>query len=280
MTSIEHIDNNNNTLLNFLNGRRASSYVVPEEKGFHTTGNIGSLLNSSPSYLNTITNGILLNNQNLTDNSNTFIGKTHAMKHDWKPLKESQPTTPLLYCNQQQLSELLPFYPNTETFENPNGIPNILLNPNCNMQIDNVAAPQIYGGTSAFVNNPDVLNNPHNDIGHELQPYGIANHNGMRALSQGKNSCQILKDGLNVPNLQVHQNKNGAYIASPRTMYPGIPLYQVGDWTNEVPNNFLQEFNENVGEYCRPGPGPGPGPRPPIPGPGPRPPPQPGPGPY
>ena len=66
MTSIEHIKNaNNNSLFSFLNGHRASAYVVPEEKGFQTTGNIGSLLNSSPCYLNKITDGILLNNRNL-----------------------------------------------------------------------------------------------------------------------------------------------------------------------------------------------------------------------
>jgi hypothetical protein len=252
MTSIEHIKNaNNNSLFSFLNGHRASAYVVPEEKGFQTTGNIGSLLNSSPCYLNKITDGILLNNRNLTDNTETFIGRTNAMKHDWVPLKQPQPETPLLYCDQQPLSELLPFYPNTETPNNPNGIPNILLNPNCKMQIDGVAAPQIYGGTSAFVNNPNVLNNPHNDIGYELEPYGVAHPNGLRVLSQGKNSCDKLGVGLNVPNLHIHQNQHDAYIASPRTMHPDIPLYQVGDWTNEVPDNFLQEFNDNVGQYCR-----------------------------
>ena len=55
MTSIEHIKNaNDNSLFRFLNGHRAEAYVVPEEKGFHTTGNIGALLNSSPGFLNQI----------------------------------------------------------------------------------------------------------------------------------------------------------------------------------------------------------------------------------
>jgi hypothetical protein len=252
MTSIEHIQNaNDNSLLGFLNGHRAGVYTVPEEKGFQTTGNIGSLLNSSPCYLNKITDGVLLNNRNLTDHSETFIGKTKSSNHEWISLKQQQPSTPLLYCNQQPLSELLPYYPNTETPQNPKGIPNILLNPNCNMQIGGVAAPQIYGGTTAFVNNPNVLNNPNNDIGHELEPYGVAVANGLRGLSQGKNSCDKLASGLNVPNLHVHTNDNNAYIASPRTMHPDIPLYQVGDWTNEVPDNFLQEFNNNVGMGCK-----------------------------
>ena len=129
------------------------------------------------------------------------------------------------------------------------------------MKIDNKAAPQVFGGTTAFINNPDILNNPNNDIGHEVQTYGIANGNGLRALSQGKNSCQKLGDGLNVPNLDVYQNNNDSYIASPRTMHPNIPLYQVGDWTNNVPNNFLQEFNNHVGEGCN-NPSPKPKPHP------------------
>jgi hypothetical protein len=264
MTSIEHIKNaNDNSLFRFLNGHRAEAYVVPEEKGFHTTGNIGALLNSSPGFLNQIKDGIIVNNRNLTDHSETFIGRIHPMKNDWRPLERAQPQTPLIYCDEQPLSQLLPFYPNTATLENPQGIPNVLLNPNCNLELGGVAAPQLYGGTSAFVNNKDVLNNPDNDIGHELQPYGIALGNGLRGLSQGKHSCEILGAGLNVPNLRTHTNKNGAYIASPRTMAPHIPLYQVGDWTNEVSGNFLQEFNNNVGQGCQgPSPPSPPGPRP------------------
>ncbi len=246
MTSIGHIKNANETsntsLYNFVNGNIANDYTNPEEKGFLISGNIGAILNSSPCYLNQISDGIILNTTNLTDDSETFINKIKPMKNDWVTPPQSQPKTPLLYCNQQPLSELLPYY--------PNGNPNVLLNPNCNMQLNGVAAPQVYGGTTAFVNNPAVVNNPNNDIGHEVQTYGIANDNGLRALSQGKYSCEKLTAGHNVPNLSVHKNNNNAYIASPRTFNPDVPLYQVGDWTNEVPNNFIQNFNNSVGKQC------------------------------
>ena len=253
MTSIEHLNNSGDiSLFNFLNGNRANVYTGSEEKGFVTTGNIGSLLNSSPCYLNKIHTGILLNNRNKTDHTNTFIGRTLPTKNDWIPLKQPQPETPQTYCDIQPLSELLPYYPNTATSEHPHGIPNILLNPNCNMQIGGQPAPQVYGGTTAFINNPNVFNNPYNDIGHELEPYGIAEKNGLRALSQGKNSCEKLGAGLNIPNLDIHKNKHGAYIANPATMHPDFPLYQVGNWTDIQSNNlnFLQEFNNNVGQGC------------------------------
>lgn len=251
MTSIEYIKNNKEvSLLNFVNGVRSADYTVPEERGFLTTGNIGSLLNSSPCYLNEIHDGILINNGNQTDHSETYIGRIHPMKNDWVPLKRAQPSTPRQYCNEQPLSELLPYYPNTASPENPKGIPNYLLNPNCNLQLGGVAAPQVYGGTTAFVNNPDVVNNPYNDIGYELEPYGIAQSNGMRALSQGKNSCNKLSPGLNVPNLKTEQNNKGAFVTKPTTFNEIVPLYQTGDWTSQVPNNFLKNFNDNVGVGC------------------------------
>ena len=257
MTSIDNIKNSKDTsnisVLNFLNGERSSAYVVPEEKGFITTGNIGALLNTSSCHLDKIYDGIVLNTRNNTDHSDTFIGRIKSSRNDWTELKQQHPETPKLYCNEQQLSELLPYYPNTESEEQPYGIPNVLLNPNCNMQISGVAAPQVYGGTSAFVNNPSVLNNPYNDIGHELQAYGIAENNGLRVLSQSKVSCDKLGEGLNVPNLRVHSSNTGAYIASPYLFHPDFPLYSVGDWTTletETPN-FLQEFNNNAGKSCK-----------------------------
>ena len=249
MTSIHQIKTSNNVnLYNFINGTRANDYTVPEEKGFHTTGNIGSLLNSNPSKLANINEGILFNPTNHTDSSNTIIGRVHPSKKDWKVLHAEQPPTPQLYCNEQPLSELLQHY--------PNDIDNIVLNPTCNMTIGNSASATLAGISTAFINNPDVLNNPYNDIGHELNPYGFANHNGMRALGQGKVACQKLEAGLNVPPLKVETNNNGAYIANPANSLPGQEdlqdLYQVGNWSdpNMFPNNFINTFNENVGEGC------------------------------
>ena len=243
MTSIDNNQNSNSVnLFDFLNGNRADIYTVPEEKGFLTTGNIGSLLNSNPNYLKTINNGILLNNRNLTNHAETQVINIVPENNDWTQVKTLQPQTPQLYNNEQSLSELLPYY--------PNGQPNVLLNPSSDMTLDGVAAPQLYGGTTAFVNNPNVVNNPNNNIGHELEPYGSAVNNGLRALSQGTNSCDRLAAGHNVPNLAIKRNNNKSYIASPVSYNKNIPLYQVGDWTKNVPNNFLQEFNNNVGQGC------------------------------
>lgn len=228
-------------LLNFINGTRGTDYTVPEERGFHTTGNIGALLNSNPNYMRSIHDGLLLNPKNTTVHSETIIGRIDADKHNWNILTNLQPETPLIYCNHQQLSELLPYY--------PNGAPNVYLTPNCNMQLDNVASPTLAGIATTFVNNPNVLNNPNNNIGHELQTYGFANNNGMRALSQGKNACQELNNGLNVPNLRVDKNDNSAYIANPAQFSEDVPLYQVGNWPDHT-SNFLTEFNHYAGVGC------------------------------
>ena len=237
MTSID----NNLNLYDFIQGQRANT-VNKEESGFRINGNIGSLLNSNPHYLKSIHEGILYSGANITNHSENIIGRIHAMKHDWKELKKTAPDTPLLYCNNQYKSELLPNY--------PNGIHNKVLSPNCNMMLGNVASPTLYGETTAFVNDPDILNNPVNNIGHEIQAYGIANKYGMRALGQGKNACEPLENGYNVPTLKVQKNKNGSYISKPISVHSDIPLYQVGDWT-EIKPNFLSEFNDNVGEDCQ-----------------------------
>ncbi len=237
MTSID----NNLNLYDFIQGQRANT-VNKEESGFRINGNIGSLLNSNPHYLKSIHEGILYPGANITNHSENIIGRIHAMKHDWKELKKTAPDTPLLYCNNQYKSELLPNY--------PNGIHNKVLSPNCNMMLGNVASPTLYGETTAFVNDPDILNNPVNNIGHEIQAYGIANKYGMRALGQGKNACEPLENGYNVPTLKVQKNKNGSYISKPISVHSDIPLYQVGDWTKIKPN-FLSEFNDNVGEDCQ-----------------------------
>lgn len=267
MTSIHEIKNSNGpNLLNFLEGKRAFAYTEPEEKGFHTTGNIGALLNSNPSKLLSIKDGILFNPTNLTNSNNTLIGRVHPMKNDWRILTATEPNTETFYCNPQPLSELLPNY--------PNGVPNTILNPTCNMTIEGKASPTLAGISLMGINDPDVLNNATNDIGHELNAYGHANRYGTRALGEGKNSCQKLTPGLNVPPLKVQENRNDSYIAKPS---PSLPhqtynnLYQVGNWTYEkqFPNNFINEFNNYVGEGCNGPPGPPRPPRPPHPsGPG------------
>ena len=277
MTSIhENKSSKDINLFNFLNGKRATAYTVPEEIGFQTTGNIGSLLNSHPAKLASVNEGILFNPTNRTDSSQTIVGRVHPMKNDWTVLhkSEEQPPTPLLYCDEQPLSELLPFYPPTPDY--PNGVPNKILNPTCNMTIDGVASPTLAGISMMGGNDPNMFNNPHNDIGHQINAYGFANENGTRAIGEGKFACLELTEGLNVPPLKVQSNNHGAYIASPALSLPGQTdlqdLYAVGNWTdpNKFPNNFINTFNQHVGEGCDgPGPGPGPGPRPPIPrGPG------------
>jgi len=264
MTSIHETKSLKNVnLLNFLNGKRAIAYTVPEEIGFQTTGNIGSLLNSHPAKLASINEGILFNPTNRTDSSQTIVGRVHPMKNDWTVLHTEQPPTPQLYCNEQPLSDLMPFY--------PNGVPNKILNPTCNMTIDGVASPTLAGISMMGGNNPNMFNNPHNNIGYQINPYGYANENGTRALGEGNFACQELTEGLNVPPLKVETNNHGAYIASPALSLPGQKdlqdLYAVGNWSdpNKFPNNFINEFNQNVGEDCD-GPGPSPGPYvPPVP---------------
>lgn len=276
MTDIQNIQNNNNlNLNNFLNGHIAETYTVPEETGFQITGNIGALLNTNPNKLVTVKEGIMFNPFNHTDSTNTFVGKITAAKHDWARQKTPQPNTPLLHYNEKQTSDLLPQY--------PNGIENINLTPSPFMTLNGYASPTIAGITTFGINNPNILNNSNNDIGNELNTYGYANMNGTRALSQGRNSCEKLTPGLNVPELKVSTNKHNAYVANPVTMQPDIPLYQVGDWTKYAPNNFLNEFNNNVGEHCKthspPGPSPPMPPGPPMP-PTPSPPMPPGPRPH
>ena len=232
------IDNLN--LYNFIEGQRANT-VNKEEAGFRVNGNIGSLLNSNPDYLRSIHSGILYPGSGVTDHSENIIGRINLTKHNWRPLKETAPDTPLLYCNNQLNSELLPSY--------LNGIQNNVLSPDCNMMLGNVASPTLYGETTAFVNDPNVLNNPEHNIGHEVNANGIANKFGMRALGQKNYACYPLVNGNNVPTLQVQENKNGAYISKPISVHPDIPSYQVGDWT-KTKTNFLSEFNDNVGKDC------------------------------
>lgn len=250
MTSVHNIQNHNNlNLYDFIEGNRAHT-VNKEETGFRVNGNVGSLLNSSKAIQKKIYDGLLFPGPGITDHSNNIIGNIHPMKNDWTMLKNSAPNTPLIYCNKQHNSELLPQYPSSLSPQYPNGLSNVLLSPDCNMQIDGMASPTLYGETTAFVNTPAVFSNPINNIGHEVQAYGIANQHGMRALGEGKYACQKLENGHNVPTLKVEQNKNGAYISKPISVHPDVPLYPAGNWP-EVTNNFLNEFNDHVGRGCK-----------------------------
>ena len=236
MTSIDNLN-----LYDFIEGQRANT-VNPEESGFRVNGNVGQILNLDKKELQKIHDGILYTGAGITNHTENTMGRIHATKHDWKELKQTAPDTPLLYCNNQYNSELLPYY--------PNGIKNTVLSPNCNMMLGSFASPTLYGETTAFVNDLNVLNNPSNNIGHEVEVHGIANQYGMRALGQGKNAYEKLQNGNNTPTLEVQQNKHGTYITNSIPVHADVPLYQVGNWL-EITDNFLKEFNNNIGESCK-----------------------------
>jgi hypothetical protein len=245
MTSIHNVKTNKNVnLYDFLTGNRATEYTVQEETGFPTTGNIQALLNSNPHSLRNVYDGIMFNPTNHTNDLETTIGKINPKKHDWTPLKQPQPKTEQIYCDEMPHSELLPFY--------PNGVPNIVLNPTCDMSLGGTASVTLAGISTMGITDINVLNNPYNNIGHELNPYGIATKYGQRVLGQGFNACQDIGAGLNVPILKTKPNNNGSFISVPTQMNKDIPLYQVDDWSDSTnfPNNFLAEFNNYVGVGC------------------------------
>ena len=211
-----------NNLFNFTKGDIANNYCEPEEAGFPIQGNVQNIINTDVKKLQSIDNGILVNVRNKT-------------KRDPKAI-QNQPDTPLIGCKKSvRQSELAPFY--------PNGTPNNVISPNCDLMLGNVGSPTLYGETTFGVNNPKILNNPNNNIGHEIETYGRANQNGSRALSQGKNSSSVLLPGHNYPKL-ANKEINGEYIVEP-VPCPGMDkLYQVGDWTKITPN-FLSNFNNS-----------------------------------
>jgi len=239
MTSIDknnHSKIHNPSVYTFLEGDIAKDYTNPEEKGFHITGNIGSLLNLPSKDLDSIHEGIVFNAFNHTDDSENIIGNVKPLKNDWAMQKIPQPKTPQLHCNEKQLSELLPHY--------PNGIPNINLNPNCDLKLGNYASPTLAGISTFGYNDPELINDARNNIGHELETYGIANKTGTRVIGQGRSSCDNLLPGYNVPSLKTVENNN-SYYSTPVSFSPHVPLYQVGNWTENT-DNFLKTFNENV----------------------------------
>ena len=210
----------------FLTGE-FSNAVTKEERGLPLTGNISTFIKLDPEVCRNISTNLLIP-PIVTNDENCF---SNIIKK-----------TPLLYCNQEnKASELLPEY--------PNGIQNTVLSPDCNMNIGNSMSPTIYGETTAFINDADLLNDSCNNIGHELQGNGIGNMYGMRGLSQGKYAKVKLENGQNVPTLEIAKNKHHFYYSKPMPVTENSSMYQVGDWTDIEPN-FLSNFNDNLGKYC------------------------------
>ena len=260
MSSIDNIKNQNNlNLNNFLQGNR-SNYTVLEEKGFQTTGNIGSLLNVNENSLKNVHDGIMLNLKNETDNSQVTIGRIKAEKFDWQVAKHSQPTTPQLcnrlYSNNQLSSELLPYYPNSVSKSNPTGIQNKVLTPDCNMKINGEPSPTLYGISTAFVNDISLLTDPYNNIGNEVNQYGLVSEDGfvydsgMRSLGQGRSSCKPMVTSADIPLLKTTENKHKSYYAKPIS-YPNEKLYQVGDWTQYTSPDMVNVKKFNDSQSCQ-----------------------------
>jgi len=237
-----------NSLNKFMNGNIAENYTIQEEQGFPIQGSVGAILNvDKKNKLDTVNNGLIINTKVDTnekyknrDYSNIGINEHSNRDKDWVNPIVSQPSTPLKFCNTNQNSELLPNY--------PNGIENKNITPTCNnLTINGVGSPMLYGASTYGVNDPSLLTNPQNNIGHEIEPYGVANDYGFRAIGQGKNSCKPMMPGFNVPTLELSKNNNGSYLSSPTTFNKDIPLYQVGNWT-EIPNNYLSNYENS--EFC------------------------------
>ena len=231
-----------NTLNNFTKGNIASNYTVREEQGFPIQGAIGSILSLPKQSIDDVQDGLIINRLYKTNSSNNQINKFSPSHKNYVNPTIEQPSTPLLYCNSNHQSDLLPFY--------PNGQPNLNLNPSCdNLTINGTGSPTLYGTSTFGLNDIDLINNPNNSIGHELQYQGNANNLGSRSLGEGRHSCKELLPGYNVPNLKINNvSTETGYISEPVSFNHSIPLYQVGDWTKEG-DNFLKEFNTQ--KYCK-----------------------------
>lgn len=263
-------------LLDFTNGNIAKEYSDPMEKGLPLQGNIGTILNNSNEKLKGVVDGVLLNRLNKTNNNGNSINLSD------NDSKLNNITTPLKYCNEGSNSELLPKYP----FSNED---NKMLNANCNLMIDNKPAPLLYGENTFGLNDINVANSKVNYIGHQLQQNGVSNKYGIRALSQANYACQNLMPGSGVPLLK-NQNFDGTFSPMPTNFTDQLPLYAVGDWQTETPNNFYKNFKDSLNESGCVKPKPDPEPLPPIipimpdpvcpPCPGPKPIPGPGPKPI
>lgn len=244
MTSIEESKyiNHSPNLYSFIEGARAKSYVHPEEMGFRSSGNVGILLNVDENKLKNIKDGLVLNPINDTDHSNNIIGNLHPSKNDFRVSKMHKITTPLKYCQEySHQSNLAPYYFNGEE--------NKVLNPDCNFQIGDGPSPTLYGATTFLANKPEVLNTAYNSIGHEIDTFGFGNEYGGRALTEVSSACQKLRPGFNIPLLKTENNTRGAFLAERQKFSPHQGgMYAVGDWVNDVPGNFVQNFQNS--QYC------------------------------
>ena len=72
------------------------------------------------------------------------------------------------------------------------------------MTIDGVASPTLAGISMMSGNDPNMFNNPHNDIGHQLMHMELLSY-GLKHSEKAKLLAQELKDGLNVPPLKVQK---------------------------------------------------------------------------
>ena len=232
-------------LNNFMNGNIANNYTVQEQQGFPIQGSVGSILNIEKNEnLNNVNNGLIINPLLSTiDKNNGDIIEINKLKEDNNTFintKINQPSTPILYCNENQKSELLPNY--------PNGIENNNISSNCKtLTINNVGSPLLYGVSTFGINDPSLLTNPNNNIGHEIETYGNSNKFGSRVIGQGKNARKSLLPGYNVPTLETQKTDNNSFISIPTSFNEDIPLYQVGNWTN-ISDNYLKNFNNT--NFC------------------------------
>ena len=233
----------------FLQGKGLNENTVKEEMGFYRQGNIQAIINSPNALLNSISNGILINTVNETRGDDILSQKRadiNMMSQSglWSMVTKEQPTTPIV-SNTQRMSELLPHYPTTV---NGQKVPNMVLNSDCNFQINGVAAPQLYGVSTFGANDSNILTDSCNHIGYELDARGVANRYGTRALSQKDYAKEELRAGWLVPNLYTTHNHNGLYYTKPGTFKHRVPLYQTGDWTDAkiAGPNFLTDFHNSL----------------------------------
>lgn len=243
-------------LLNFIEGHIVDKYTEKTEVGFPTQGNIGAILNNSNKTLEDTKDGLLLNRLNKTSANNSLLINNIQSKNQTFYNTNKILSTPLKYCNTQDTSDILPNYPFSKES-------NKLLAPDCNLMIDGKPAPQLYGETTFGLNNVDILNNPVNHIGHEIQQNGISNKFGIRALSQANYACQDLVPGNGVPPLK-NKNYEGTYSPIPTNYTDALPLYGVGNWQEDTPNNFYKDFKDSLRESGCVKPTPKPEPIPPI----------------
>ena len=163
------------SLLNFTNGKSSEYYSSPSEIGFNVQGNIGAILNdTSCENITSIQGGICVNQKNKTKDPGTILNNIHLSNrhNEYEPYYTEQDTE--IITNGIEQSQLLPHY--------TNGIPNMILGPSPNLTLNGVGYPSLYGETTAFINNPNLINNPNNNIGHQVSSMGLANINGSRGL--------------------------------------------------------------------------------------------------